>query len=161
MRGGFAGNGGPLRRGRGFFLAAFASDVISWVMPRFLPLWCHARRSNENRHEDRRALAILRTMAQSSEITFSCPSASGVPPATIAVLVWFDGVKFDYGRLAVFGFFRYAVENNSMSYQVVLEPSGQPWVYLLHPAAINDTRMKRKARWLCVACRLTWQSRRI
>lgn len=143
----------PLRRGAWIFLAALPVMLFMFVvMPRFPPLWSMPLQAQQAKTgmSDSMSPGDIANLAQSSEIAFRASFPSGVPPRQS--LYWyglfldqFDGVSWSQSCKQCLDFFSDALsKNNSMSYQVVLEPSGQPWVYLLHPAAINDTRMKRK-----------------
>lgn len=143
----------PLRRGAWIFLAALPVMLFMFVvMPRLPPLWSMPLQTQQAKTgmSDSMSPGDIANLAQSSEIAFRASFPGGVPPRQS--LYWyglfldqFDGVSWSQSCKQCLDFFSDAsVTNNDRLYQVVLEPSGQPWVYLLHPAAINDTQMNRK-----------------
>jgi hypothetical protein len=88
-------------------------------------------------------------LAKSSDIAFSASFSDGVPSRQS--LYWyglfldqFDGLRWSESCKYCWQSTSDTKEKNSKPYQVVLEASGQPWIYLLWPSAINGSQMKVK-----------------
>ncbi len=143
----------PLRRGFWLFLAALPVMLFMFVvMPRLPPLWSMPLKTQQAKTgmSDRMKLGDVAALAQSSDIAFRASFPQGVPPR--ASLYWyglfldrFDGESWSEScNSCLSSLPSGSTQQQSLPYQVVLEASGQPWVYLLKPSVIRNARMKEK-----------------
>ncbi len=143
----------PLRRGAWLFVIALPVMLFMFVvMPRLPPLWSMPLQMQQAKTgmSDSMSPGDIASLAQSSDMAFRVSFSNGIPPRQS--LYWyglfldqFDGVRwFEACKSCSVAISPSRAIKNGKPYQVVLEASGQPWVYLLRPSAVNDGRMKMK-----------------
>lgn len=145
----------PLRRGVWLFLMALPVMLFLFVvMPRLPPLWSMPLKTQQAKTgmSDSMRFGDVASLAKSSDIAFRASFPHEVPERKS--LYWyglfldhFDGEQWSESCKHCTTSIPNITDQKaqkSFPYQVVLEPSGQPWVYLLKPSAIGDGRMKIK-----------------
>jgi hypothetical protein len=142
----------PLRRGAWLFAAALPVMLFMFVvMPRLPPLWSMPLQTKQAKTgmSDSMSFGDVADLAKSSDIAFRASFSDGVPSRQS--LYWyglfldqFDGLRWSESCKYCWQSTSDTKEKNSKPYQVVLEASGQPWIYLLWPSAINGSQMKVK-----------------
>lgn len=142
----------PLRRGAWLFAAALPVMLFMFVvMPRLPPLWSMPLQTKQAKTgmSDSMSFGDVADLAKSSDIAFRASFSDGVPSRQS--LYWyglfldqFDGLRWSESCKYCWQPTSDTRGKNSKPYQVVLEASGQPWIYLLWPSAINGSQMKVK-----------------
>lgn len=142
----------PLRRGAWVFAAALPVMLFLFVvMPRLPPLWSMPLQTKQAKTgmSDSMGFGDVADLAKSSDIAFRASFTNGVPSRES--LYWyglfldqFDGLRWSESCKYCLQPTTDVQEKNGKPYQVVLEASGQPWIYFLWPSAINSSLMRVK-----------------